>query len=302
MNYGEIVSLAFNRAWRYKSLWLLGFLTVGFSTFNFSQGRDELGAFGDFVFRHPLLILSVAAFLPVLLLVFFILRIIAEGALIDAAARFRRNEPYRLGPAWQTGMSCFWSMLGAAILFFIMIFAFVLILVVIGVIAFLIATAWGIVSLLVLVPIFLAGLFVWVMTYTLAQRMIVLEHRPVIDSIGDGFAWLTQALGVNLVMFLISLGIMIVFTIISALIVAVVALPFITVGLFNLWLALLLGVPTALLILYLVNGYVGSAVSLMMTEFYFRLEQHLRPAAVVSVPMPELGSTAPDEPLPPPAI
>ena len=302
MNYGEIVSLGFNRAWRHKSLWLLGFLTVGFSTFNVGQGRDELGAFGDFVFRHPLLILSVAAFLLVLLVVFLILRIIAEGALIDAAARFRRNEPYRLGLAWQTGMSCFWSMLGAAILFFIMIFAFVLVLVLIGVIAFLIATVWGIVSLLVLIPIFLAGLFVWVMTYMLAQRMIVLKRRPVIDSIGDSFAWLTEALGVNVIMFLISLGIMIVFTIISALIVAVVALPFITIGLFNVWLALLIGVPTALLILYLVNGYVGAAVSLMMTEFYFRLEQHLHPAAVAPVPTSDLGPAAPDEPLPPPAV
>ncbi len=78
MNYGEIVSLAFSRAWRYKSLWLLGFLTLGFSTFNITQGRERLVSFEDFVFRHPLMILSVIAFLFILILVFFILRIIAE--------------------------------------------------------------------------------------------------------------------------------------------------------------------------------------------------------------------------------
>ncbi|MDD4050901.1 MAG: hypothetical protein PHR28_03230 [candidate division Zixibacteria bacterium] len=302
MNYGEIVSLAFNRAWRYKSLWLLGFLTVGISTFNIGQGNDSIASFEEFLLRNPFIILSVVAFVLILGLVYFILRIIAEGALIDAAGRFRRNEPYRLGLVWQTGMACFWPMLGAAILFIIMILAFVLVLILIGVMTFLIAQVLGYLSLLILAPIFLAGLFVWVMTYMLAQRMIVLEHRPVMDSIGDSFAWLTQALGINVIMFFISLGIMIGFAIISALILAVVALPFITIGLFNLWLALLIGVPTAILIMYLVNGYVGAAVSLMMTEFYFRLERHLHPAVEIAAPTPEPGSTAPDEPLLPPAI
>jgi hypothetical protein len=301
MNYGEIVSLAFSRAWRHKSLWLLGFLTVGISTFNVGQGKDRIAAVEEFLLRHPFFILSVAAFVIILGLIFLILRVIAEGALIDAAGRFRRNEPYRLGPAWQTGMARFWPMLGAAVLFYIMIFAFVLILVVIGAVAFIIDQILGFLSLLVLAPIFLAGLFVWIMSFMLAQRMIVLERRPVIDSIGDGFSWLTGALGINFVMFLISLGIMIAFTIISALILAAVALPFIAIGLFNLWLAILAGVPTALLILYLVNGYVGAAVSLMMTEFYFRLEQHLHPAAAVAIPTPESGPIAPDETMLPPA-
>lgn len=302
MNYGEIVSLAFSRAWRYKSLWLLGFLTLGFSTFNITQGRERLVSFEDFVFRHPLMILSVIAFLFILILVFFILRIIAEGALIDAAARLRRNEPYRLGLVWQTGMSRFWSMLVAAILFFIMIFALVLMLVLIGVIAFMIAQVLGFLSLLVLVPIFLVGLFFWIMTFMLAQRMIVLERRPVMDSIGESFSWLSQSLGIAVVMFLIYLGIMIAAAIVVFLILAAVALPFIAIGMFNIWLALLIGVPTGLLILYLVNGYLGAAISLMMTEFYFRLELHLHPVAPVAPPASESGPTAPDETWPPPAV
>jgi hypothetical protein len=301
MNYGEVVSLAFNRAWRYKSLWLLGFLTGGFSTYNFGQ-KGDLGEIGDFVFRHPLLILSIAAFALVLLLVFFILSIIADGALIDAGARLRRDEPYRLGQSWQTGMSCFWSLLGAAILFIIMIVALILVLATIGVIAFLIATVFGILSLLFLIPIFMIGLYVWTITYTLSRRMIVLERRPVMDSIGESFTWLSQALGVTIIIFLIYLGIMIAAGVIVLLTLLVVALPFIAIGLFNLWLALLLGVPTGLLLLYLVNGYLGAAVSLMMTEFYFRLQRHLHPEPPAPAPPPEPGPTAPDQSIPPATV
>lgn len=299
MNYGEIVSSAFTRAWQHKSLWLLGFLTFGFSAFNFGEKNSDLGEIGDFIIRHPLLILSIAAFVLILFLVFFILRIIAEGALIDAAARIRRTEPYRLGQSWQTGMACFWSMLGAAVLFFIMIFALVLVLVIVGVVAFVIATVLGILSLLVLIPVFLAGLYVWTITYMLSQRMIVLERRPIMDSIGESFSWLSRAIGITIVIFLVYLGIMIVAGVVTLLTVLVVSLPFFALGLFNLWLALLIGVPTVLLILYLVDGYLGAAISLMMTEFYFRLERHLHPTVPAPAPPPEPGPTAPDETVPP---
>lgn len=302
MNYGEIISLAFTRAWQHKSLWLLGFLTLGFSTFNVGDKAGDWEEIGDFVLRHPLLILSIAAFVLILLLVFFILRIIAEGALIDAAARLHQSEPYRLGQSWQTGMARFWSMLGAAILFLIMILALVLVLIIIGVVAFVIALAIGLLSLLLLIPIFLVGLYVWTITYMLAQRMIVLERRPVMDSIGESFSWLSRAPGIAAIIFLIYLGIIIAAAIFVILTLLVVSLPFIALGLFNLWLALLLGVPTGLLVLYLINGYLGSAISLMMTGFYFRLKQHLFPDVAHPVPASEPGPSAPDISIPPTTV
>ncbi|NMC44877.1 MAG: hypothetical protein GYA46_13245 [candidate division Zixibacteria bacterium] len=302
MNYGEIVSTAFTRAWQHKSLWLLGFLTMGVSTFNVGDRAGDWEEIGDFVLRHPLLILSIAAFVLILLLVFFILRIIAEGALIDAAARLHRSEPYRLGQSWQTGMARFWSMLGAAILFLIMILALVLVLVIIGVVAFVIALAIGLLSLLLLIPIFLAGLYVWTITYMLTQRMIVLERRPVMDSIGESFSWLSRTPGTTIIIFLIYLGIIIAAAIFAVLTLLVVSLPFIALGLFNFWLALLLGVPTGLLVLYLINGYLGSAISLMMTGFYFRLQQHLYPEVAPAVPSSEPGPSAPDISIPPTTV
>lgn len=301
MKYDEIVSFGFARSWRHKSLWLLGFLTAGFSTFNYSLNKDRLANLEDIVLHHPFIIVSAIGFLIVLGLILFILRIIAEGALIDAAKRFHCGEEYRLGASWQVGMSRFWSLLGAGLLFLLMLLAFLLVLILIGVVAFLLSKALGIILLIFLIPALLVGIFAWAMTYVLAQRLIVLERRPVFDSIGDGFSILTQALPSNVLMFLIYVGIMFAAIIVSALIVAAVTLPFIAIALYRLWLALLLGIPTGLVVLYLIGGYLGAASSLMMTEFYYQLMAHLRttPIAVVASGPGDPGTPSPDSTIPP---
>ncbi len=170
-----------------------------------------------------------------------------------------------------------------------------MVLVATGVMAFVLNVMIGVLSLLLLLPLALAGLFVVEISYCLAQRMVVLNKGRVFDSIGDSFALMTANLGPSLSFFIIYLAIMIAIMIGVAMALGFLAMPFVAVGIFNLWLALALGIPIGLIILYLINGYLGSATNLMKTDFYFQIVA--RQSAKTGLPA-DIGGPSLPPPLP----
>lgn len=278
MKYGEIISFAFSEAWKNKSIWLLGFLASmgGGAVFNLSPGDKSSQGFSlvqDYLSQHIILLIPIILFALFLFLTFFILSIISQGGLIEAAKKLRLKEECRLGYCFSVGVARFWPFLGLQILFAIVLIAFIIVLVLIGALAFALATALGIISLIFLIPIFLLAIFIGAMTVAFAQRMIVLDQKPVFDAIGDGFEMLRNEIGLVALFFIILALLSIGMFLATLAIMVPLLIPFIGIGMINVWLGIITGLPVMLIVAYLTYGYTGTVTSFMTTEFYFRLQE-----------------------------
>lgn len=301
MRYGDMITFGFRNAWKYKSLWILGFFAAGGGGFNFRlpSSSTKLDTFPteiiDSIISNPLFIVAIAGFILLIMAIFLILHFIAEGGLMDAARRFRNNEPYTLGESFSVGVSNFWRLLGLGILFGIVAIAFLGVLVAIGFFAYQIGLALFVLVLLILLPIALIGLFFLGMIYTVAQRKIVLEKNPVFDSISNATDLLKKHPGPMIGFFFLNLGLSIAVGIAITMILLAVAVPFVGIWFIHHWLAILTGVPVILLIMLLLGGYTGSALNLMATEFYFQLISLAAASAAIS----PIGTIPPQDTPPP---
>ncbi|MCP4569269.1 MAG: hypothetical protein GY841_16970 [FCB group bacterium] len=316
MNYGKIISTGFSQAWKYKSLWILGFFVAGGGGGNFSNftndQSDGWGSWGNWseggitdaiqqILSNPLVLFMIVVAVLALIMIFWVLSTISIGGLIDAAGRLKRNEEYRLGACIKTGLRYFWSIFGLGLLVLIIMMAFVILLALVGVGAFFAHWGIGAMSLIFLIPIFVVGLFMTVITSALAERIIVLENRQVFDAIGDSWSLWRANLGPSVLYTLIYLGISIGIGLATLVLFIFVAVPFVAIGFVNIWVALLLGIPIGLAFLLIVEGFTGAGMHLMTTEFYFQLKEIGR----VSEPAPPTPYTPPPLPspqAPPPPI
>lgn len=293
MDYGKIISTGWSQAWRHKTLWIFGFLISGGGGFNLPNvsekfdnfgmgpiGRGDLYHIREFVLAHLYIIVLLAAMALLAFLVWIVLSVISTGGLIDAARQMKNNEPYGFGKAFKTGVRYFWRILGIGILTFVLAVASIIFLVLLGVAAFFIHWGVGVLSLLVLIPILIVVIFVITITITLAERYIVIEDRPVFDAITDGYNLWKANLGSSILYSLIYIGIGIAVGLATLVIILFAVIPFIAVGFVNLLVAILIGVPVVLLVLLIIEGFSGSAMHLMTTEFYYQLLEKRKPEAV----------------------
>lgn len=306
MDYGKIVSTGWKQAWKHKTLWIFGFFVSG-------GGLNYMGDLGDRVKidRHVNLdlydlrnlvesnlaiILFLMAMGLLAFLVWIILSNISVGGLVGAAGQLKRGDSYSFTTAFKTGLHYFWRIFGLSILMIIVIFAFLIMLVIFGVIAFKLHTALGVLSLLFLLPILIVGIFVVSISWALANRFIANQDRAVFDAIGDGFTLWKSHPGPAMLYTLIYIAIAIGVLIATFIIAASIVLPFVAVAFVNLLLALLAGIPLVLLVLLVIDGFTGSAMHLMTTEFYFQLLEEGTAVAVATPP----GYEPPPPPAPPP--
>ncbi len=307
MQYGKIVSTGWSQAWKHKTLWIFGFLISGAgggNVSNFTDDFDGLGLGGpdmyqikNFVAEHLLIIAMFALLAFVAFIIWIILSTISTGGLIDAARQLKRGETYSFVKAFKTGASYFWRILGIGLLTFLVIAAFIIFLVLLGVAAFFIHVAFGIISILVLLPILIIGMFVTSITVAMAERYIVIEDRPVFDSIADGYNLWRSDLGSSVVFCLIYIGIAIAVGLASLVVFLFTVIPFIAIGFVNLWMGILIGAPIMLLIMLVLDGFSGSAMHLMTTEFYYQLVEGSQAAAM----QPTAPGSDLSPPPPPPA-
>jgi hypothetical protein len=287
MQYGKIVSTGFLQAWKYKTLWFFGLFVSGAAGTlpnvgtKFDLGRWQgfgVGSLENWYLDNPLLALFLALVVLVLIVVTIILHIISIGGLIDAAGQLKRNEPYRFSAAIKAGVRFFWRLLGLTVLTIVVVLAFVILLILLGVIAFLIHTVFGVLALLILVPVLFVGVFILTITVAMTERQIVSKDRGIFDGISDGFALWTAHWVPSVLYTLMYIGIGIALFIVTAL----VALPMIAavIGLFlvNPVAAVFVGVFLFLPVFILIEAYTGAAAHLMTTEFYFQLQEEPLPA------------------------
>ena len=134
MDYGSLIRQAWRFTWRFKFLWVLGLFapsTVGScspyspgggSTVQWRSDRRELenlppevgqGLFeaATWVNQNADLILLVALLAFLIGLAFFIISIIAQGAMASGTADVALGRETSLGRAWRVGVHLFWRYL-----------------------------------------------------------------------------------------------------------------------------------------------------------------------------------------------
>jgi hypothetical protein len=221
MTIREIVTQAFHYARTCRSLWLFGFF-VGIASGGSNGGGGRAGGHGGAggeAVGSGLPVLSVteialiASAVLILIAAFVVMRVIAEGALIEGIVRVRKGGTMTTGEGFRAGWAHWGVLFRIALLYLAATIGSVALLAAPCVIAFpafgpLAAILLGILAVVIAVP--------WLVTLYLVQafawRIAVIENRHALDAIGKARLFLHGRLihGLKLIvaMFIGTLGIM----------------------------------------------------------------------------------------------
>lgn len=227
MDYGKLFRRSWEIVWQNKFLFILGFLAAlggssggnSGSNFNFSvpgpggSGSDPFptdmfAEVADFWAQYGGLILGLLCFFFILGIVFWLVRLAAQGGLIESVDRIEAGEKMSFGKAFSAGVARIWSLIGLNLLLnlpfilFGLVFAgFVLSIVLAGSNSGMFAgdggSFWGLLSacigllVCVLIPL---GILVAVI-HPFAQRGLMLKQLGVVASIRHGWQVVRDNIG-----------------------------------------------------------------------------------------------------------
>jgi len=276
MNYGQILSRAWQITWRWKILWVLGFLTAlssslsSGSNLSYRMNDSDVAKWALDLPAWPnaaLWLSLIGCGVLLLLLALSVLSVIATGGLIAGVQQVEEEGSTGLRAAWRVGVRRFWRMLGISLLVELPVVLLALVVVLL--------LAFGIVGLTntgvdstggmaaahtmsvlcggllccTLVPIGIA----LTMVTTYAQRAAIVDDLPWIQALQRGWQVFRTHLGPSLVLGLINVAIGLAVGIVLGL----VALP-ILLALFALFQAD--GVTTLFIVLSICAGLVAFAI------------------------------------------
>src|SRR5256886_10048928 len=142
MQYWEVVTRSFRISWNHKYLWLIAlFSGEGGAGFNYSYNQRTGGRPAStpnltaiqqlvttWITDHIGLIIVLAVVWLVLVVAFFILAAVCEGATVRASAEHDAERPFGLGWAWRSGVATMWVIIRFRLLLLALILPVVLIL------------------------------------------------------------------------------------------------------------------------------------------------------------------------------
>lgn len=301
MQYWDIVARSFRISWRHKYLWLLALFSgeggAGFS-FSYSQSSGP-GARGKppdlvtirqqtttWITDHLGLIVLLAVLWIVLVIGFFILAAVCEGALVRGSAEHDAERPFGLATAWRAGVGT----MGVIIRFRLLLIALGLPVVVV-IFALFAGVVFSIVTnhLLTTVVLVLLGFLIvlaaipyliyLLLLDRLGARAAVLEVRGARASLVRGHRLLQQRLGRVLLVWVISIAVGFVVGIGLFIPLLIVALPLFIAGAAAyvngsaaLWLVIAIGGVVLLPLTLVIEGFVAAQSSTYWTLAFRRLE------------------------------
>jgi len=274
MDYGVLVSRALRIMWKYKYLWILGFLVSlgeggGQVIVNFHKKSDLTSSF----LAQPGIILLLVLSGVFLFVLFLILRYIAHGGLIHCVNRIDRSEPTGLGDGWKAGLRNFWRLFGIGILILLMIISVTVVFAAPVVVAFLIHKTLGILSLVFFIPLFVIALIVICFIDAYADRVCVIEGKGVTDSIKEGWFTFRNNLGKSIFVATISLFSSIVYGTLFILIgLGLVADFFLAWAFAGLIPAMLIGISIMLVYVVITEGIFTTFLSAFWTLSYSEIK------------------------------
>jgi len=279
MEYGRIVSRAFEIAWRHKWLWLFGMFAAG-TGFNlkleYILGTSPTNPF-DFqnsAAIDPSQILTLYAGLIPFAIIFGCVMLLAKGAIIDSVNKIERGGTYSFASAFSAGIDYFLRFLGIGIIFFMIWMAYFIIVVIIVAVCAAVHVALAV--MVGFVAFFLSFLFFIAGTQVmnLAERVVVLRNSGIMDALSEGVQLLKMHFGKNIAAFFILFGFGIAFGIFTFIFWFMLNFPINSViqalnvkSFLAMLTAFILGLPVS----YLLAGFFGLFAETFTTLFYIEL-------------------------------
>jgi len=277
MDYGGLVKRALEIMWKFKYLWIFGF----FLEFG-SGGGGWVGNLpekiklpvGDFLSGALLgaIILLVLVGLVVFVL-FLIMYIISQGGLIHCVWKIQSGENPTLRDGWNAGVKNFWRILGISIMILIFILVSALFTLAPFILLLITFKALGIISAIILFPLFLVLFITIILINLYATRTCIIEGKGVFASLAEGWEMLKTNLGTSLVVGLIGIGSTMVYIFGFVAVGLLLALPFIALGIFNLFLGIFLGVVVGLIYIGVLSAVWGTYIDSLWTLAYLDMKK-----------------------------
>lgn len=142
MDYGKILTRAWQITWRWKVLWIFGFLASlgsggggGGGGSGVNNGSRGAGNFPNFDISPQMggLIIGLVCLALIIGLFLWVLSIIGRGALIAGVQQVEDEGQTSFGSAWRVGLSRFWTIFGIGFLAALPILIIVLVLIGVGI-------------------------------------------------------------------------------------------------------------------------------------------------------------------------
>jgi hypothetical protein len=298
MNYMEIVKKSLSNAFKYRFLWLFGFFVasvdgMGWMNWDMEEfGRGKFGRdfsdweyigqwfdWGDF-YIEPIIWVYLALAVFMIWFIFWVLSIFSEGALIHGISRKELNLPVGFSGCWEEGVNKFFRLLGLILLATLAVL-FILFLTAIVIIPSYIASVWlGVLLTVMAAPLFIVFLFLVICVEGWAIRFAVLYNKTWSEAITNGWLLFKNNVGRTLGVAFSSFLTQLIFGILLTIGLIILAIPFVIIGMANLWLGLIPGLMLGLLILLIYNCIFGTFASSVWTIGFMKLAGHPGQTAV----------------------
>ena len=302
MPYWEIVTRSFRIAWRHKYLWLLALFAgeSGGAGFNYSQTQQlqprSNGSSPDFtgavttvttwITDHVGLILVLAALWLILVIVFFVLGAVCEGALVRGSAEHDAERPFGLGIAWRCGVATMGTIIRFRLL--LLLLGLPVLIVVAGVVAGAVAAFLGhnngagaalvVLGLLVLLAAIPYTIYLSFLN-RLGARAAILEELGARKAIVRAHHLVRGRLGRVLLVWLLSIAVGIVVGIAVGIVLAIIAIPLAIAGVAtyaggssSFILVILIGLVVLLPVALITGSFIAAQDSTYWTLAFRRLE------------------------------
>jgi hypothetical protein len=265
MDFAKLITKSLQTAWKYKYLWLFGFfleIMNGSSSARKVQNEWDL---------DPGLLIFIIFAAIGLFIIFWLISIFSEGALIHGISRIEFGKNSNLSDCFSAGMSYFPKIFGIKILAIVVTIAAILGGLLFMVPAFIATPALGILVAIFIIPIMIVVAFIVVSIEAWSVRYVVLQKKSWTEGIEYGWHMLKtnvgKTIGVAFSSFLVKIGLVIVIL----LCMAFLAIPFVLLGMASLWLGLIPGIIVGSIFLILLTGYLGTYGSSVWTYAFMEL-------------------------------
>ena len=259
MNYGKVLTRAWEITWRWKVLWILGFLAAlgsgggGGSTggsSSYSSGGEEWPYWWGQTYHWDwepyvpsgliAVIIGLACLAVIIGIAIWVVSVIARGGLIAGVQQVEEKGETSFGQAWRAGAKRFWTLFGIGILASIPM----IIMAIVGIIVLIVmfvgsgfafsssdaAGATGVVTSILCGCGFCCGMIILSIILQqiriYAERAAVMEELGWIEAFARGWDVLKANLGATIIYWLIFFGIGLAVFIVVAVVLTATAFPF----------------------------------------------------------------------------
>jgi hypothetical protein len=274
-----LIQRSLRNAWEYKFLWLFGFFVSvadGYSGAISNSDRKDWEWPAEL--RHldidPSIFILLGVAVLSLWIVFWVGSVLSEGALIHGVYRREQNLNAGFGDCWTAGLRHFLRLFGIILVATITGLTSVLVLAIFVVPGYLIAAPLGILLTILAVPALLVLIVLVVSVEGWALRFAVIHNQPWLEAIQQGWRLFSGNVGKTLAVAVASVVTQFVLGCIFILGLVLLAIPFIIVGLIDLWTAVIPGAIVGLVLVLAAPAYLGTFASSVWTLGFMGLTGH----------------------------